>query len=108
MLGRSQALKVMLSNADITARQALTLGLVDEVVPPAAVQDAARNRARRLADKPPSTVAGLKRLLNYSLKDLENYLDFENAEILRTLRYAAFLTLFLIDELPAYGEAGDV
>lgn len=90
MLGRSQALKLLLSAKDVTARQALSLGLVDEVVPSEALQEAARARAEKLARVPASTVEGLKRLLTFDLTRFEQYLEFENEEILRASRRARF------------------
>lgn len=89
-LGRSRALQLLLSPTPVTARQALSLGLVDEVVPSDSLQEAARARAWRLATAPAGTVAGLKRLLQFELPSFEQYLEVENEEILRALRRARF------------------
>ncbi len=41
--------------------------------------------AQHLARKPAGTLTVVKRLLNYSIKDLQGYLDFENQEILKII-----------------------
>ena len=39
---------------------------------------------------PAATVLGIKRLLNYDLSDLSDYREFENHQILLTMRRAVF------------------
>ena len=41
--------------------------------------------AQHLAGRPAGTLTVVKRLLNYSIKDLQDYLDFENQEILKII-----------------------
>jgi len=85
LLGRHRALALLLDDEPITASQSLALGLVDEVVPAAGLEQAALAAARRFAAMPATTVAGLKRLLSNDLADLADYLDLENRVILRAL-----------------------
>lgn len=92
MLGRSRACKLLMFGDDITAHEALDLGLVDEVVADEQLEEAALQLARRLALIPATTLTGIKRILNYSIKDLKDYLEFENQELLKIVgssEYAA-------------------
>ncbi|MCD4763926.1 MAG: enoyl-CoA hydratase/isomerase family protein [Desulfobacterales bacterium] len=84
-LGAGKAFEILLSNKDITAQQALKLGIVDKVVPLAELNEAALKIAKDFAQKPARSLAGIKRLLSYSVKDLEDYLEFENQVLLRML-----------------------
>ena len=81
ILGVSRAYKIMLSEEDITAHEAMKLGLVDEVVPFDELRDAAFKTAEQFARKPARSLRCCKRLLNYSLKDLREYLEFETQEL---------------------------
>jgi 2-(1,2-epoxy-1,2-dihydrophenyl)acetyl-CoA isomerase len=84
-LGAGKAFEILLSDKDITAQQALKLGIVDKVVPLAELNEAALKIAKDFAQKPAQSLAGIKRLLSYSVKDLEDYLEFENQVLLRML-----------------------
>lgn len=90
LLGRGKALELLLSPKDITAEEALLLGLANEVAPAAQLELVALRAARRFAALPPTTVTGVKRLLNYDLRGLSAYLDFENHQILLSMRRAAY------------------
>lgn len=83
MLGLSKASELMLSEREVTAEEALRLGLVNEVVPFEKLEEATLKIAREFAQKPSSTLLGVKRLLNYSIKDLADYLELENRVLLR-------------------------
>ncbi len=54
MVGRARAMEMMLLGEKIPAAQALEWGMINKVVPDAALMDAARDYARRLADGPAS------------------------------------------------------
>jgi len=81
MFGISKAFIILLSEEDITANEALRLGLVDKVVPLSELQGEALKIAENFALKPTSSVRCIKRLLNFHLKDLEEYLAYESREI---------------------------
>jgi len=83
MLGLSKAYEILLSNEDLTANEALRLGIVDKIVPFKDLEGAALDVARSFALRPLKTLSGIKKLLNYSAKDLKDYLDLENKELLR-------------------------
>ncbi len=86
MLGSSKAYEILLSDTDITAREALQIGIVDEVVPEDAIENAAMNAARRFAQKPAHSLAGIKRLINYSVKDLQEYMELEHQELIKIVK----------------------
>lgn len=90
MLGHSKAYEILLSSEGILAEEALTLGVVDKVVPHEGFEDAVRKIAQYFCQKPGTTLAGLKKFLNYPLKDLKDYLEFENHELLRILNSFIF------------------
>ena len=83
MLGSSKAYEILLSKNDITAQEAIKLGIVDEVVSPDKLEESALDTARRFAQKPARSLAGVKRLINYSMKDIEDYMDLEYQELIR-------------------------
>lgn len=88
MLGWAKAVDVLLSHRDITAQEALELGLVDVVTSRGSLEKAALEIAHRFDNKNTDSLVGTKRLLNYFLKDLEMYLEFENEEVVRSFQRA--------------------
>lgn len=83
MLGYAKAHEILLSDQDITAHDALQMGIVDKVVPPETLEEKALEAAKRYAKIPAQSLVGVKRLLNFSRKELGDYLEFENQELLR-------------------------
>ncbi|HEY5382687.1 MAG TPA: enoyl-CoA hydratase-related protein [Acidobacteriaceae bacterium] len=59
LIGRSAALRLMLTGAIVDAAEALRLGLVDEVVPAGELMERARTMAEAMAAMAPLAVAGL-------------------------------------------------
>jgi len=84
-LGRSKAMEIMLCDTDITADEALKLGIVDRVVPHKELEKAAVDTARRFAQKPAQSLAGLKKLISYSMTDLKEYMEIEYKELIKAL-----------------------
>jgi enoyl-CoA hydratase/carnithine racemase len=85
MLGYGQAKKFLMSDKDINAIEALEMGVVDQVVPLEKLEEAAIQTAREFSKMSMRSLAGVKRLLNHSMKDIQDYLDFESFELLRTI-----------------------
>lgn len=81
ILGAGGAYRIMLSEEDITAGEALKLGLVDEVVAFNQMRDAALKVAEDFARKPSRSLKCCKRLLNFSFKELREYLEYETDEL---------------------------
>lgn len=67
LVGRGAALKMLLTGAIIDAREALRIGLVDEVVPAAELMDRARALAGEMAGQAPLAIAETLRLVDEGL-----------------------------------------
>lgn len=85
IVGLSKAYEILLSEEEISAQKALELGIVNRVVPVDDLLPAAIQTANAFLRRPASLLSGIKRLLNFSLKDLKEYLDFENQTLLRVI-----------------------
>jgi 2-(1,2-epoxy-1,2-dihydrophenyl)acetyl-CoA isomerase len=93
LLGRAKAYDVMLSNRDICAKEALQMGLINEVVPFEVIDRKAIERAREFIKKPASSLVGVKKLLNYPLQDLIDYLEYESQLLIKIFRKGEFWNL---------------
>lgn len=100
-LGNSRAYEIILSNKVVTAHEALELGIVDKVVPHNELDDVTVKTAKHFAQSPTTSLAGTKKLLNYSLKDLNDHLEYENHELLNILLQNKMLKNF-------HAEMGDL
>lgn len=85
MLGNAKARKVLMSEENLSALDALELGIVDQAVPHKILEETTLQVAKNFASRKTSSLVGLKRLISYSMKDLENYLNFENQELMRLI-----------------------
>ena len=85
MLGRGKAFKLMLAAKDITAQEGEELGLVDQLVPAEDFQEEAFKVAKQFAVIPTTSLRLAKRLSNYFVKGLPDYLEFENSELIKAL-----------------------
>lgn len=63
LVGPATASRCLFLGETIPAREALTLGLVDRVVPGSRLMAEARGMARRIAAKPPQAIRAMKRAL---------------------------------------------
>ncbi len=78
LIGLARAKELVFFGEDLPAEEAQRIGLVNKVVAPDALHDAARQWAERLATGPTFAIGMSKRLLNRSLdSDLETALDEE-------------------------------
>ena len=84
-MGASKAFELLLSEDDITAEEALRLGLVDRVVVLNDLRDTVMQKAEEYAGKPARSLRCIKRLINFSLKDLHEYLEFETHELMNMI-----------------------
>lgn len=87
-LGHCKAFELLLSEEEITAKDALELGVVNKVVPLHSLEEATLEKAQAFAKKPSDSLKVIKRLLNYTARDLGDYLELENQELMHTLRFA--------------------
>ncbi len=70
-IGRKPAVEMMLTGRSVYADEALSLGIVNEVVPADQLMDRARAKAAEIVAVSPSSVKATKRVLN-AMDDLEN------------------------------------
>ncbi len=78
LLGRSRALRLMLTGELVKASDALAMGLVDEVVPPERVVERALELGRIIAQNAPLAVRAYKRLANMTVRvPLEEAVAYE-------------------------------
>ena len=90
MLGASKAFEVLLSGKDLSAEEALGLGIVDKIVPSDKLDEEAVKTAQAFARKPVHSMLGIKRLLNCCTKDLENCLKCEDELLYRIIHGSDF------------------
>jgi 2-(1,2-epoxy-1,2-dihydrophenyl)acetyl-CoA isomerase len=86
MLGRGKALELLLLKRSITADEALSHGIVDRVVPREDLSRKALEIAGLFSENPRQTLMGVKRLVNFGSRDLQDYLAFESRQIARIIR----------------------
>jgi 2-(1,2-epoxy-1,2-dihydrophenyl)acetyl-CoA isomerase len=85
MLGYCQAKQLLMSDKDISALEALKIGIVDQIVPNNKLEDTAIQIAHDFSRRSMRSLEGIKKLINYTMKDIQNYLDYESFELLRTI-----------------------
>lgn len=76
-LGRGKAYELLLLQEEISAAQAMELGLVDRLVPAADRVQQAIDLGKRFAALGANTLSGVKQLVTRSLTGLTEYLEFE-------------------------------
>ena len=75
--GGARARQILLHARMVPARDAVDMGLADEIAPPGGAEEAARERARALAAMPPFAFAVAKRQLGLWPESLEAALEME-------------------------------
>jgi 2-(1,2-epoxy-1,2-dihydrophenyl)acetyl-CoA isomerase len=88
--GSKRAFEFMFSAEPISAGKALALGIVDELAAKDDLQATAIRAAKNLGCNFATSSAGIKRLVNFSLRDLRQYLELENQEILKIVSSSVF------------------
>ena len=83
LLGRGVANQVLLLEDAISAERALQLGIVDQVIADNLLEETALHAARTVSQVHPRTLGGVKRLTNFSVKELKEYLARETEELQR-------------------------
>jgi 2-(1,2-epoxy-1,2-dihydrophenyl)acetyl-CoA isomerase len=78
LAGPARAMELAFTGRKVKADEALTLGLVSQVVPAAELPAATDKLARQLADMPPAAIGLTKRAINAALtNDFAQQLDYE-------------------------------
>ena len=76
-VGRARARQMLMLPTDVTGTDAVGLGLVDRVVEPGTVLEAALEDAGRLAAGPPLALAAVKAMVNRGPTDVHDVLEHE-------------------------------
>ena len=87
MLGYHRAKELLMSDKGINALEAFEIGIVDQIVPYDKLEEAAIQKAQDFTRRSLRSLEGIKKLINYSMKDLQDYLNFESFELLNTIDY---------------------
>ena len=90
MIGSRKTFELLLSGKDINAQEALRLGIVNKVVPVNDLKKAALSIAQKFAKIPAQYSLGIKKLLNYNINDLKDYLEYENVILRRIIHSENF------------------
>ncbi len=86
LIGRGRALEVMLFGNVYSPREAERMGMVNRVLPPETLMSFAMQWARTLAERPPRSIAAIKRAVYLGAdRDLESGLYIERAEMLNLM-----------------------
>ncbi len=89
IVSRSRAFEMMISGRSVDAREALSIGLVDRVIPAAELSQEVAATARSFAGAPPVAASGIKRALRQSERnDLRAQLALENEHQVEAFRSA--------------------
>jgi len=94
MMGIGKVWETLLLNRDIDARKALELGLVDRVVSSSSLDETALDIAHKFASNHGETISGMKRLVNFSRRELGKYFEMERQEILKIINSKNFVERF--------------
>jgi 2-(1,2-epoxy-1,2-dihydrophenyl)acetyl-CoA isomerase len=97
LIGYQKTLKVLLADRAISADESLALGMVDQVAPSGLLYETAVKTAHRYALVPPSSSAGIKRLINCPTDELEYCLKREDDLFIRIINSRAFMNRVEMD-----------
>lgn len=94
MIGTGKTWETLLLNKDFDAQQALKLGLVDHIITSSDFDSNALKIAHKFADNHEGTIKSLKKLINFSKKDIGAYFETEKQEIIKLLNSNDFSKMF--------------
>ncbi|NNF98605.1 MAG: universal stress protein [Desulfobacteraceae bacterium] len=85
MIGSAKAYRYLMTTTECTAQEALEFGLVDAVVPSDLLENSAVSFAAQFSGRAADALSGMKRLIRNDHKELKQYLEKENEEILKVI-----------------------
>lgn len=89
-IGKRKTLEIMLSGKNITALEALELGIVDKVVPADSIEMSCMEIAGEIAQHPLSFLCGVKKLLNFPSDNLASFLKDESNYFMECVKSNGF------------------
>ncbi len=75
IVGRMKAMEIMLTGEQIDAKEAKEIGLINEVVPPKKLKDAAMKTAKKIMRVAPLSAELIKTTVNKKTEDMESVID---------------------------------
>ncbi|MBC2715925.1 MAG: enoyl-CoA hydratase/isomerase family protein [Desulfobacteraceae bacterium] len=84
-IGPGKAYELLVLKKEYSAAEGIQYGIVDKIVPLAELETETLKIAHHFGRVPAKTLIGIKRLVNFSTKDLKSYFDFENQEMFRII-----------------------
>ena len=94
ILGPGKTIEYILSGKDISAREAMSMGIVDKIVPSGNLNEDSLSVARDFAQSSVYLLSGIKKLVNISRKDLPDCLETEDDILRDSIRSAEFRKIF--------------
>ena len=85
MLGYNKAKQLLMSGKIFNALEAFEMGIVDQVVPYSQLDLEAHKIALDFSKRSTRSLEGIKRLINYTMKVIQVYLEFESFELLKRI-----------------------
>ena len=83
LLGKQKANELLLLKDQINAEEALKYGIVNQVTTRGELEKTALEAAKTISEIRPRTLRGVKKLTNYPMKELREYLTFEINELVK-------------------------
>lgn len=90
IIGPGKTWELMTLKREYTTGEAMAYGIIDKIVPASDFQAEVIRIARRFGEVPGATITGLKRLIQFSVKDLKDYLDYENEEFFKIVHQHSY------------------
>ncbi|BBO92336.1 enoyl-CoA hydratase/isomerase family protein [Desulfosarcina ovata] len=84
-LSKGRLYDLLLSTQQITAKEAIAMGLADICVPAAQLESKAFEIGQQFAKQPISSIKLAKRLINHSMIRLSDYLEYENCQLMEVM-----------------------
>jgi len=85
-MGHSKTIEFLMSEKDVTAKEAKALGLINKIVSSDILKQEAVNIAQEFAKKPIHFMSGIKKLLNWNFNEIKAYLEYENDILLNFIK----------------------
>ncbi|MDA8403618.1 MAG: enoyl-CoA hydratase/isomerase family protein [Desulfobacteraceae bacterium] len=90
IIGPGKAWELLTLKREYTVKEAEAYGIIDKIVPAAGFQAEVLRIARQFGEIPGATLTGLKRLIQFSVNDLKDYLDYENQEFFKIVHLHSY------------------
>jgi len=75
IIGKAKAMEIMLTGEPIDAKEAERIGLINKVVPPEKLKDAAMEMAKKIMRVAPLSASLIKTTVNKKIEDMESVID---------------------------------